>query len=175
GSNENCFAPQSSLLTVERHWEPTLKKRNPAPEATFTPTAIAQRIAAGLQQGHRTASVAFDTSPHVGQHLAPQVQRGLAFQGPRSPSSSIQSREWLSGDEDQKELILSEDEGLAPDSPGLHRALSPALFKSLLYKAKTIAHMGAEPRLPDPNELLFSETTTESEEIPSPKLFLDVI
>ncbi|KAG8133086.1 hypothetical protein E2320_010907, partial [Naja naja] len=51
-------------------------------------------IAAALQQGKQVAPGASDSSLEHSQHLRPQ------------------SRDWLSGDEDQRELILLEDEGL---------------------------------------------------------------
>lgn len=173
-SNEGFFAPMSDLLPAERHWEPPLKRMNPTPEATFTPTvarllpreiqgpeisnqmkqliseAIAQGIAAGLQQGHQTASVASDTSLHQGLHLAPQVQRDLtAFHGPRSATSSRQSRELLSEDEDQKKLMLSEDETVTPDPPQPSQGSFVRPCLNLSYKAKTKAHMGADPNTSD--------------------------
>lgn len=145
--------------------------------------AIAQGIAEAMQQSRQTASVASDIPLHQGQHHTTQVPRELsAFQRPHSPTSSMQSRSKLSDEEGQKELELSEDEGMAPDHPTFMGLFRPALFKSLLFKAKNIVRMGADPTtsdstlgLADPSELLFSEPATENEVIPSPKLFLDVV
>ncbi|KAG8136421.1 hypothetical protein E2320_005002 [Naja naja] len=79
-----------------------------------------------------------------------------------SPNSCMQSRESLSEDEDQRDLALSEDEGLFPDPLAFTGLFSPALFKSLLHKAKTMAHMGVDSHpseaalgLQDPSEGLF--------------------
>ncbi|XP_058052191.1 uncharacterized protein LOC131204695 [Ahaetulla prasina] len=170
-----------------------------SPEATFTPTAaglrpretqgpemddqmkrmiseaIAQGIAAGLQQRQQAAPAAPETPLHQDQCVASQHQRDL-FQGSHSTPSSMQSKLSLS-DEDQKEMELSEYEGMAPPPPA--RLFRPALFKSLLLKAKAAAHLGADSATTEsalnPSELLFSEPVAEKEEIPSPKLFQDVV
>lgn len=78
--------------------------------------------------------------------------------------------------------MLSEDEGMAPEPPAFTGLFCPALFKTLLYKAKTTAHIGTDPAmsdsalgLSDPKDLLFSEPATGNMEIPSSKLFLDVV
>lgn len=78
--------------------------------------------------------------------------------------------------------MLSDDEGPTPDPPAFKWLFCLDLFKSLLYKAKATTHLGADPvtsesalGLTDPSELFFSEPAMESEEISSPKLFLDVV
>lgn len=82
----------------------------------------------------------------------------------------------------QGDQELSEDEDLAPDKPVFMGLFKPALFKSLLFKAKTTAHVGVSDRptevsiVPqDPSEQLFMEPAAEHDVIPSPQLFIDII
>lgn len=185
---------KSSLLTPEATFIPTVAGLHPRedqkPEIStqmslLISEAIAQGIAAGLQQNHQMASTASDITLNQGQHSVPQVPRDLsAFQRPHSPTSSMQIREYLLDDEEHRELMLSEDEGMAPEPPAFTGLFRPALFKTLntRHKANTTAHIGADPAmsdsalgLSDPNDLLFSEPATGNTEIPSPKLFLDVV
>lgn len=80
----------------------------------------------------------------------------------------MRSEDSLTGDEDQEELALSEDEGLRPGPPTFMGLSHTALFKCLVYKAKKWPVWQGR-------QLLFSEPTAEQEVIPSPKLFLDVV
>lgn len=57
----------------------------------------------------------------------------LAPQGPHSPAPSRQSQSSLLEEEVQKDLDLSEDEGLTPDHPAFAGLFRPTLFKSLLF------------------------------------------
>ncbi|XP_070806291.1 uncharacterized protein [Pituophis catenifer annectens] len=189
GSPDGAFSPEGNEVFVE----PPPKRMKAGPEATFTPTvaglesqgpemddqmkrmiseAIAQGIAAGLQQKRQAAPVAPETPLHQDQHMASQHQKDLAmFQGSPSTPSSMQSKLSLSGDEDY--------EGTDPQPKAFTRLFRPALFKSLLFKAKASAQLGTDPATKesalDPSKLLFSELTAEIEEIPSPKLFQDVV
>lgn len=86
------------------------------------------------------------------------------------------------GEEDLAEYNLSEDEGVIPDKPVVTGLFCHKLFKTLLFKAKTMANMGAisghsegSMDSQDPSTLLFTEPVTEQEVIASPKLFIDVI
>lgn len=85
------------------------------------------------------------------------------------------------GDEGQREFDLSEDEGLILDPPAFTGLFPPALFKSLLHKARTTTHLGVQatsletPLGPQgPSQGLFAQPTAK-QEIPTPKLFLDVV
>ncbi|XP_034262888.1 uncharacterized protein LOC117658879 [Pantherophis guttatus] len=192
--------------------EPAPKRTKTAPEATFTPTAaglrprerqqtekscpkepeispeirliiaeaIAQGIAAGMQRNQQAAS---GNTPQQGQSSAPNNPKDVAAP-PRalSPASSMFSQESLSDDEEHQGSMLSEDKGGTTDTLGFTGLFRPALFKTLLHRAKATARIGGDPSvsdpasgLSDPNSLVFSEPTTDNEEIPSPKLFLDAV
>ncbi|XP_013907088.1 PREDICTED: uncharacterized protein LOC106537476 [Thamnophis sirtalis] len=121
--------------------------------------AIAQGIAAGIQQQHPASSAASDNALRQGQ----------------APPSSMNIPESL-----DKDLPLSGDQDGTPDPHGFVGLFSPALFKTLLQKAKATARIGGDPAgldpaSSDPNNLLFTEPATEKEEIPCPKFFLDVV
>ncbi|XP_070605557.1 uncharacterized protein [Erythrolamprus reginae] len=188
----------------EKPSEPAPKRAKPTSEATFTPTAaglhprktqepeitpqmrliisqaIAQGIAAGIQQKQQATS---DNALHQGQPTAPNDPRDLtALQRPHSSASSIHSQKSLWDDEEQTEPVASEVKGAAPDRPVFTGLFNHALFKTLLYKAKATAGIGADPAasdtslgLSDPSSLVFSEFVTKQDEIPMPKLFLDVV
>ncbi|XP_070605564.1 uncharacterized protein [Erythrolamprus reginae] len=184
----------------ERASEPAPKRAKPTSEATFTPTAaglrpretqepeitpqmrliisqaIAQGIAAGIQQKQQAAS---DNTLHQGQPTVRESSRDLLAL--HSPASSIHSRKNLWDDEEQTEARLYEDEGGAAERPAFTGLFNPVLFKTLLYKAKATAGIGepatsdASLALSEPNSLVFSEPAIEKEEIPTPKLFMDVV
>lgn len=70
----------------------------------------------------------------------------------------------------------------SPDPSSFVGLFKPQLFRSLLHKAKTTTHLGVARPTPTPfgegiasSVPLFEEPTFEAEEIPSPKLFKDVV
>ncbi|XP_070605566.1 titin-like [Erythrolamprus reginae] len=197
---DNELPSVSTPLPQDRDGEPAPKRAKPTTAAPSTPSAagvrpketqepeispqmrliisqaIAQGIAAGIQQKQQAASSA---PTNQGQSIASDNSRDLPVpQRPHCPASSIHTPESLWGDEEQKELMVSED-GVAPNRPAFTGLFNPALFKTLLYKAKTTAGVGADADtsldLSDPNILVFSEPAIDKEEIPTPKLFLDVV
>lgn len=96
-----------------------------------------------MQQRRRPASLVSEPSAY--SHQQPQLPAGQsAFPGPRSHSPSLGSEDSLLGDEGQREFDLSEDEGLILDSPAFTGLFPPALFKSLLHKARTTTHLGVQ-------------------------------
>lgn len=145
--------------------------------------AIKQGITAGMQQTRQARSVASEFCMHPGQHQTSQPPREFsALQGPCSPASSRQSQSLFLEEEGQKNLQLSEDEGLIPDQPAFAGLFCLSLFKPLLFMAKNTARLGAIPatsdpalELANPADSLFPEPTTETEVVPAPKLFIDVV
>lgn len=83
--------------------------------------------------------------------------------------------------EDLKDPDLSDDEDLSPDLPSFVGLFKPQMFRSLLHKAKLTTGLGSPPPAPSSGEgtsqsiPLFEEPTIESEEIPGPKLFREVL
>ncbi|XP_070807548.1 uncharacterized protein [Pituophis catenifer annectens] len=198
------FSALPSVSTQGLWEEPAPKRAKTTPEATFTPTvaglrpketedpeitpeikliiskAIAQGIAAGMQRNQQAAS---GNAPRQGQPPAPNNPRDVAAP-PRalSPAPSMFSQESLSDDEEPQGSMLSGDKGGTMDSLGYTGLFRPALFKTLLHRAKATAQIGGDPSasdpasgLSDPNSLVFSERTTDNEEIPTPKLFRDAV
>ncbi|XP_060541090.1 uncharacterized protein LOC132709972 [Pantherophis guttatus] len=198
------FSALPSVSTQGLWEEPAPKRAKTTPEATFTPTvaglrpketedpeitpeikliiskAIAQGIAAGMQRNQQAAS---GNAPQKGQPPAPNHPRDVAAP-PRalSPAPSMFSQESLSDDEEPQGSMLSGDKGGTMDSLGYTGLFRPALFKTLLHRAKATAQIGGDPSasdpasgLSDPNSLVFSERTTDNEEIPTPKLFRDAV
>ncbi|KAG8126519.1 hypothetical protein E2320_021627 [Naja naja] len=178
-------------------WEPPPKWIKAAREATFIPTAvglhrresqgpeitdqikilISEGIAAGLQQRHQAVAVAPETCLHQDHYMTSQHQSDLVtFQGSQPPP--LCRAVYRSGDEDQKEMELSEDE--APDPPPAFAGLfCPALFKSLLFKAKATVHLGADPAttesaldLVNPSELLYRRVLLEQKDrVPAQEVY----
>lgn len=112
--------------------------------------AIRQGIADGIQQSRRALSVAsgFSLDPGLGQ-VAQLPGELPTFPEPYSPASSQRSQSSLSGEEGQREMELSEDEGLTPDQPVFTGLFHPALFRSLLFKARNSTRLGADHSAPD--------------------------
>ncbi|XP_058049789.1 uncharacterized protein LOC131203498 [Ahaetulla prasina] len=102
--------------------------------------------------------------------------------GSRSDSSDSPSEAESSPsmEDEQWDQELSEEEGFLPEQPMFKGLFRPHLFKALLSKAKAvtkqglIGEQGACPEQ-DPADMLFSEPTVETETVPAPKLFLDMI
>ncbi|XP_032090012.1 uncharacterized protein LOC116519995 [Thamnophis elegans] len=179
----SSLPPASTPLPPESpSEEPAAKRAKPStPEAAVPPAAagkkaqkpemtpqmrrmiseaIAQGIAAGIQQQLPASSAASDNALPQGQ-------------APPPPSMNIP--ESLSQD-----LPQSEDKGETRYGNGFVGLFTPALFKTLLQKAKAAAGIGGDPAdlnpaSSNPNNLLFSQPNTEKEEIPCPKFFLDVV
>ncbi|XP_060541070.1 uncharacterized protein LOC117659200 [Pantherophis guttatus] len=165
--------PEKSLPKETQHPQITPRMRLMISEA------IARGIAAGMQQNQQAAS---DHTPHEGQPPAPDNPRDVAaLPRPLSPAPSIHSQESLLDDEEPQGSMVSEDKGGTTDTLAFTGLFNPALFKTLLHRAKATARIedssASDPAsgLSDPNSLVFSEPTIDNEEIPSPKLFLDVI
>lgn len=77
-----------------------------------------------------------------------------------------------------REQDLSEDEDMSPDQPSFVGLFKPQIFCSLLHKAKTTTRLGIlDPAAEEVDHSLplFQEPTFETEEVPAPKLFRDVI
>ncbi|XP_039180626.1 DBIRD complex subunit ZNF326 isoform X2 [Crotalus tigris] len=172
------------------------------PEATFTPTAaglrppeaqetellermqllisqaIAQGVASTLQQKARPES---GIPSHSNVSYLSQAE-AAAYQGSVSPSNSSMSRGSFIGDDEQTEQEMSEDENLSPDLSPFMSVFNPALFKSLLHKARSTAQIGsegapqAEPSTNQgPTSQVFSEPTFTQQDIPCPPLFLNIV
>ncbi|XP_015679209.1 uncharacterized protein LOC107294491 [Protobothrops mucrosquamatus] len=175
------------------------------PEATFTPTAtglrlpetretglseqmqllisqaVAQAVASTLHHRARTESIASEVPSHSNASYVSQAE-AAAYQGPVSPFNSSRSRRSFTGDDEQRELGLSEDEDLPPDPPTFTGLFNPALFKSLLHKARSTAQLGpegipeAEPSTSQgPTSKICSEPTFTQQYIPCPPLFLNEV
>ncbi|XP_034281058.1 uncharacterized protein LOC117670189 [Pantherophis guttatus] len=98
-----------------------------------------------------------------------------------APSSGHSEQGSLTG-ADLLDQEMSEDEDLAPDQPAFVGLFKPQLFRSLLHKAKLTTGLGvSRPSEISPKEgpstsvPLFEEPIIESEEIPGPKIFRDVL
>lgn len=92
------------------------------------------------------------------------------------------TEEYRSFKERQMEQELSEEEGLSPEQLIFRGLFRPHLFKALLFKAKASTKLGTADAKPggslteqDPADLLFAEPATETDTIPAPPLFLDMI
>uniref|UniRef100_A0A2D4IWT4 Uncharacterized protein n=1 Tax=Micrurus lemniscatus lemniscatus TaxID=129467 RepID=A0A2D4IWT4_MICLE len=84
--------------------------------------------------------------------------------------------------EEPLEQPMSDDEEhLRPDQPSFTGLFKPQVFKSLLFKARTIARL--DKQIPDSQQsvreesedLIFSQPTTEVDVIPVPKMFEDLL
>ncbi|XP_058020135.1 uncharacterized protein LOC131188700 isoform X2 [Ahaetulla prasina] len=94
-----------------------------------------------------------------------------------SPSEAESSP---SMEDEQWDQELSEEEGFLPEQPMFKGLFRPHLFKALLSKAKAVTKqglLGEQGACPeqDPADMLFSEPTVETETVPAPQLFLDMI
>ncbi|XP_013917285.1 PREDICTED: uncharacterized protein LOC106545294 [Thamnophis sirtalis] len=117
--------------------------------------------------------------------LAPQALQGdssILQTDPPSPLPSVFSAESALVEEGEHlDREFSDDEGLPRDQPTAPGLFRHALFKSLLYKAKTTTHMGEAASREstavglDATERLFAEQVALQDVIPCPKLFLDLI
>ncbi|XP_070605563.1 lamina-associated polypeptide 2-like isoform X2 [Erythrolamprus reginae] len=182
----------------ERPSEPAPKREKPTlgrrpretQEPEITPQmrlmiteAIARGIVAGVQKKQQGACPAPDKSLHQGKPTAPDNSEDpTLLQSPHSPASSRYSQKTLWGNEEEKELRVSEEKAGAPERPAFTGLFNPDLFKTLLSKAKATTGIGADPAvsdpsldLSDPKSLVSSEPASEKEEIPTPKLFLDFV
>ncbi|XP_013910711.1 PREDICTED: bystin isoform X2 [Thamnophis sirtalis] len=97
-------------------------------------------------------------------------------------ASSLASEESLTGDKAQRDLDLSDDKALVSDPPAFKAVFPPALFKTLLHKARTTTKLGVGTTTivgtmghKDLDEGVISESLEEKEEIPAPQLFLNVV
>lgn len=118
-------------------------------------------------------------TPHRQAQLPPDL---ISLQAQCSPSPSSGCDESFLGDESQKELDLCDDKGLVPDPPAVTGLFHPTLFKSLLHKARATAQLGVGTTPPetflgplDPDTGFFSSPVAKQKEIPTPKLFRDMV
>lgn len=137
-------------------------------------TALSTILAASMQQ----------SSP-LPQHLPEWVEK-LAPSS-HQPHSLAKGDSDLSAESDHRDkgpeiLEFLDDEGLAPDVPAFTGLFRPALFKSLLHKARLTTNLGAADEQPStsraepgPHDTLFKMSKQEKECIPCPQLFTDVI
>lgn len=189
----------SSLPDVSRAGlSPAATSSRPPPEATFTPTAAGLRpeedapaagnldlpsllsslsslLAAGLPQSGQ---------PPLRAPSASTSARGRHSTRPRSPvreeaGSSANSDQ---GEDFPEDLEFSEDEGLAPDAPAFTGLFRPALFRSLLHKARLAMNFSAPETDPNSGQLekgpldsLFKLSKPDKDCIPLPQLFSEVI
>ncbi|XP_026558728.1 cleavage stimulation factor subunit 2 isoform X7 [Pseudonaja textilis] len=153
----------------------------PAPEATFTPTA------AGLRpKEDQDPEMSEQLKTLISQAIAQGIATGLQQQGggpaaatslPPAPRPSqappVKKKDSLPGDGDPK------DKGVAPNVSPFATLFCPSVFKTLLQKAKITANLGADSAAASGSALGLAGTSggsaIESDEIPSTKLFLDVV
>lgn len=187
-------APPANLEATEQPEAPS-GSATTDPETLITPilaSYIQEAIREGVRQelNQRTSSW---VSEQMCSHLDVEGSVASAEQDlsqVKVRRGSGQVRVHSSGHSDQGSLAgadlldqeMSEDEDLAPDQPAFVGLFKPQLFRSLLHKAKVTTGLGVS-RPPDPSQKegvsqavpLFEEPTVESEEIPGPKLFRDVL
>lgn len=172
--------------------------RHRLPEATFTPMAAGLRTPDPPPVGPQLdlqgmLSMALSNILVAGLQDASQVPHsGLAqsvvLSQPTHRSRSPHQRETdSSGGSDQAEefpedLEFSEDEGLVPDAPAFIGLFCPALFRSLLHKARLTTNLGAvrvQSATSQPetglHDALFKQAKQEKDYIPCPQLFADVL
>lgn len=152
---------------------------NISPElVSFLQAAIKKGVQAELQ--HRTSSwVSSACSQHEGEGSLLDVDHAATGVAGSSASPSVHLS--LSGEE-VREGDLSEDEDLAPDQPSFVGLFKPQLFRSLLHKAKLTTRLGSTSSQPSSSQTdttpavpLFEEPVIETEEIPGPSLFREVL
>lgn len=92
------------------------------------------------------------------------------------------SHDSLSDGEIVADHDLSDDEGLEPDQPSFIGLFRPQMFRSLLYKAQMVTHLGGASATTqsssssvDATSSLFQEPTVQKGVVPAPKLFSDVV
>lgn len=170
-----------------------------APPPSATETQISSDLASYIQEAirmgirqelQRTSSwVSSQSSSHIdvegsvisaagsGVHEVGDHRSAL----PRDGSPGAVDRDSLTGP-DPLDQDLSEDEDLSPDQPAFVGLFKPHLFRSLLHKAKITTGLGSPRPLPtnagegsSSSVPLFEEPTVDSEEIPGPKLFRDLL
>ncbi|XP_058037681.1 uncharacterized protein LOC131197525 [Ahaetulla prasina] len=142
-------------------------------------------IAAAVQRGI-TASRQTQTHSWVSDYAASQTSHDLVHDYTTTQAEDFQvhspSQASLVDEGDLRDQNLSEDEDLVPDQPSFVGLFNPQLFRSLLHKAKVTTRLGVTHTAPDPTSGttdppldLFSVPVIESEEVPAPKLFVEVV
>ncbi|XP_013922807.1 PREDICTED: protein VPRBP-like [Thamnophis sirtalis] len=151
GSEEDCGtegAPDPQLqrdLIIERGGRESEQTPNQLPESfqAVLAKANADGIASGMQhqfQGARHRSTRVAPREH---NVQPEA---LASRDTRASSASTASEGSESEGEEQKDLGFSEDEDASvPESPTITGLFLPALFSSLLRKAKATADLDPPP------------------------------
>ncbi|XP_032069896.1 uncharacterized protein LOC116506324 [Thamnophis elegans] len=146
--------------------------------ASIISEAIKQGIATGFQQQGSTPQAPISASS------VPSPRPSHTNKSPSTQSIPSHSDQVSVGGEEEKAVRdsdLSEDEDLTPDQPTFIGLFKPAVFKSLLLRAKKIAKVGLTPpqgsdsRMGESMDPLFLERTVEKEVILSTKLFLDLV
>lgn len=191
-----CFA-----LWPARTWQPlwfhpqsdprTLRPLSPSPlrplasdrtKAAQFPEAMANLIAEAVQQGI-TASMQMRAQSGVSDYPSSQVSQeltgkqdphhGLDFQAASPSQGSVM------GEDNLRDLDLSDDEDLVPDQPSFMGLFRPQLFRSLLHKAKATTRLGVPHPSTEPTSAeaesslpLFSELAIEMEEVPATSFWL---
>ncbi|XP_034289304.1 uncharacterized protein LOC117675085 [Pantherophis guttatus] len=165
------------------------------PEALITPI-LASYIREAIKEGVRQELLQ-RTSSWVSEQACSQVdvegslvsadQVTIQPKDSQTPGevraiSSYQSDQGSLAGADLLDQEMSEDEDLAPDQPAFVGLFKPQLFRSLLHKAKITTGLGiSRPSESNPKEgtstavPLFEEPSIETEEIPGPGLFKDVL
>lgn len=169
------------------------------PTATFTPTAAGLReatgpaaaapldfqsffssafssfLAAGLQQASQMS-----LQPLAGQ--AVQQAPPSASSRPSKNVTSVDLAESDPGDECPEDFELSDDDELPPDNPAFTGLFRPAMFKSLLHKARLTTNLGAagtdtagDSAAAGPHDALFHPSKPDKDVVPCPRLFLEVL
>lgn len=164
----------------------SIDKGGAAPTGEASPELMAF-IQAAIQKGiqtelqRRTSSWVSDTAcsqlegegSHLHEDHAPVVV----------PDHSIVLSDHLSiSGGEARDADLSDDEDLPPDQPSFVGLFKPQLFRSLLHKAKLTSRLGSSSQA-SPSGVansatsvpLFEEPVVETEEIPGPKLFREVL
>lgn len=143
---------------------------------SFFQAAIKKGVQAELQ--HRTSSWVSSACSQLegeGSHL----DEDHAATGVAGSSASPSVHLSLSGEE-ARDGDLSDDEDLAPDQPSFVGLFKPQLFRSLLHKAKLTTQLGSSQPSSSQGDTaaavpLFEEPVIETEEIPGPRLFREVL
>lgn len=153
---------------------------------------IADSIKQGIAQGLQERSLS-KVSDYLSRHtpsVRSQPLRASSHSPPRaiSPSRAVSpsrvSQTSLSEGDEQPiiDQELSDDEGLEPDQPSFVGLFKPQMFRSLLHKAQVTTGLGIPPTNPQPqpsastfSSALFELPAVQTEIVPAPKLFLDVL
>lgn len=189
----NVYVPPTPEASVPRDRTPT---------ATFTPTAaglrpdmpcsqpnlqsilsdaLAKILVAGIQQ--ESIPSTSSTLPAQASAPAATVASRLSRQGMESSSSSSSDSDGSEeGEICPEDVEFADDEDLPPEKPAFKNLFKPALFKSLLHKAKKATKFrltegstakGDHPS--DPHDSLFQVSTQDDDAIPYPPLFSNVL